>query len=1077
MNQVPLLSLEGLRDHQQRALTAWQQQHATSAVFRAWAEVYQAWSSVDAEQQEVWLGHAAVLWQELNVTCDGQNWLPLLNQFVQVSFRGIARKTPRDFAPPLAPDTASWHTIFGASVQQLANSTPGQVGETELLFDAMLAQYATVFAKRVSKNNRALLAVQLDQLERVRQCQPSELILVQAVNWQTDASTCPPLLDLLAEIASLAAQVPDVARALLPEGRTEDLAVRQLLGFWAMRAPWFRAALSRYAPQVLPAPPLPAPPSGTAVPALRGCDQHAILLSERGARSWLFASEAACPAVTLHGLGTDLAPLRAQWQSGAKLAEATTTPQLKAVCEPATMCRVMCWEIPAGYFHSQANPGELAPDAAMVRLCDDIVASQRPGCVIAVFDHQQLQVTPAGAVAGSYVGAATKLVHHMRNGGVACDGVHWLLVFDGAGAALSPSGQTDPQLFADYDSAMRGTAPGGLVSSTGNNASSFIGGALTHPLCRGSLAFANRVAQDLLSIQPLLNALGHYGFTQISVAYTDSSSKEAARWGTFAQVWVAARAALANNSFFNRKNYLEQGLVAELLDHTSVRGQTGGIGHTLPVALGELANAGQGSTRHSEASLGALWQELLSRVGQETFTAATFESLWTAGEAARVSQHALASSRLESLSKILTMLLTELGIPDQALSGFVWSAERAPTAEVAPTDEQWQQLVDLASKPQPVLPEDEVLRALNQFHAGYHPVHGSLSHHCLLKDFGPETTTASVLYEHGSTPLTRLLLDPSVDLGHKTRLLFSLRGYAPPAWRIKLGFTRGERDELKHEVLQQVWRDVLIADLLLVHILRLSARAGTSLAIPGNQTSGKWHFRRSQLLRLLDTGGWNAEKAGEDPQSFGAALGRMIDLWKEFYKNRGPHRTKRRSERVDSLKEEYEQLRKPMTVPALHADLSTDKAQELERSAYLAYFVVELISRIPKHVVSAAGEAGAAEGFDIDDYCAKAKTLIEQYVVHKGRYLVRHAAYLLESAQWLRGYGPQIELVGRDVLSAPQVAPAQLAQRIAGAVAAALQQEEARIAARGHGSLPPQSMSPPPMPMGAAPHPQFVPSG
>ncbi len=1082
MNQVPLLSLEGLRDHQQRALFAWQQQHATSAVFRAWAEVYRAWNGVDGEQQEVWLGHAAVLWQELNVTCEGQNWLPLLNQFVQVSFRGIARKTPRDFAPPLAADAASWHNVFGTSVQQLSTGTSqgatlhGQVGETELLFDAMLAQYATVFAKRIAKNNRAVLQVQLDQLDRARRCQQSELLLVQAVNWQADASAAPPLLDLLAEIMLIAPQAPSVPHALLPEGRSEVLAVAQLLGFWARRAPWFHEGLMRYAPNVLPPAPVAPPPSGTALPAVRGCDQHAVIVANHGVRRWLFASDAACPAVSLHGLGIDLGQLRAQWQSGAPTQEAVTTPQMMAICEPSAMCRVMCWELPAAYYQSQTNAAELAPDAAMVRLCDDIITSQRPGCVIALFDQRQLQSPQGVMVIGAYVAAATKLAQHMRNAGVSSDGVHWFIVFDGVdptqlgpqlpGEATAP----DPLLLADYQTALRGSASEGLVSAFGNSADSFVNAALAHPICRGSLAFSHRVASDLNGVQPLLNAFGHYGFNRIHVAYTGSNPAEAASWASFSQVWVTVRKALAANSFYNRKAFLEQELVAQLLDHTSPRGQSGGIGHTLPVILSALANAGQGSSRQSEASLSAMWQDLVNRVGVETFSSANFESLWMSGEAARISQNALATNRLESLSKVLAMLLAELGIPDQSLSSFVWSAERAPTTEAAPTDAQWQQLVELASKPQPVLPEDETLLALSQFHTGYDAVMGSLSHHCLLKDFGPETATASILYEHGSTPLTRLLIEPSVELDSKTRLLMSLRGYAMPAWRAKMSFNRGERDALKYETLRSIWRDVLIADLLLVHLLRLSARAGIALAIPGNQASGKWNFRRSQLLRLLDTGGWNAEKAGEDPQAFFAALERLIDLWKDFYKNRGPHRTKQRTARVDSLKEEYEQLRKPMTVPALHADLSTDKAQEFERSAYLAAYIVELVARVPHQAAGAGSETGAAEAFDVDEYCAKAKTLIDQYLIHKGRYLVRHAAYQLEAAQWLRGYGPQVELVGRDVLAAPQVAPAQLAQRIASAVNVALQEEEARIAAGGRGSVPPHSVPPPP-PAGALPSP------
>jgi len=66
--------------------------------------------------------------------------------------------------------------------------------------------------------------------------------------------------------------------------------------------------------------------------------------------------------------------------------------------------------------------------------------------------------------------------------------------------------------------------------------------------------------------------------------------------------------------------------------------------------------------------------------------------------------------------------------------------------------------------------------------------------------------------------------------------------------------------------------------------------------------------------------------------------------------------------------------------------------------------------------------------------------------------MLRRAALVLEGAQWLRGYGPDKELVGRDALAAPQVDPALHAQRIATAVGMALREEEERVSRR---SLPP----------------------
>lgn len=1057
MHDLPSLSLHGLRDHQHQALTRWRQTQDNSIPFEAWATIYRSWNTAPQDQKDVWLGHVAVLWQEINTLCAGASWLPLLNQFVQIGFRGITPKMPRDFSPALAPEAAAWLGEFIQCLPLL--NQPGAAASAERLFDAMLFQYAVVFGRRAQKQNRAFVAAQLEQVAFAKQCQRSELLLATSAG-EGEASSALPLVDLLTE-AVLPTGTAALA-SLLPEDRAhshaDQLTLAQLLLFWAERAPWFGAAVGRLAPHWLPAPAEERLSKPQALQTGSGCDQHVLLLAANDPRRWLLASEAASHIVAVTSLGNDVTALREAWRSGGALPPPLPVPELQVVVEPKALCRAVCWQLPEAYVQSHAvgvggGAVRAVPDAQLVRLCDDIIAAQKPGGVIAVFDWTHLSSTVGAAAVAAYEQLARKLASVLHPTRTSLDGVRWSFVFDNApDPEASVSADPDPALLAEYSRSMRGVNVQAESVTFANRGGRDLSALLNIPECRRSFAFFERLRADLTSVGSLLDTLRSLGFTEVSVFYTRSTPGESAAWQSFSHVWDNVRSVLAANSFAVRQRYLSQEWLQQLSEHTAPRGSERSVGHRVPWLLSELLNDGSGHTRHSESSLNALWSDLAQRVQQGPLLPEHYESLWASSEAGRRSQFESASVRAEKLAQLMVALLEELGIPNYRLSEFGWTTELSTAPMSVLSADDWTRLENLARKPQPVLTDDEDFRALKAMHTEYDVVYGSLSHHCLLKDYGPEASSARLMYEHGQSQLVQVLFDPTVPTEIKTRLIFSLRGYQPPAWRCGISMARGERDLLKFQTISQLSRDILLADIILVHLVRLCVMAGVALRTSQTGGTSKWQFRRAQLLRLLDTGGLKAELAAEDADSVRTALRRVIDLWKDFYRNRGPHRTKQRTARIDALKQEYEQLSKPMAQPALHADLSTEKAEELERHAYVATCTAELVARIPMSVQPKSGQSQDSAEFDVDDFARRAKTLTEQYVMHKGRYMLRRAALVLEGAQWLRGYGPDKELVGRDALAAPQVDPALHAQRIATAVGMALREEEERVSRR---SLPP----------------------
>ena len=673
MHNLPSLTLHGLRDHQHQALTRWRQTQDNSIPFEAWSTIYRSWNAAPQDQKDVWLGHVAVLWQEVNDLCAGATWLPLLNQFVQIGFRGITPKMPRDFSPALAPEAVAWQNEFVRCLPQLTQPAPLS-GPAEQLFDAMLFQYAVVFGRRAQKQNRVFLAAQLEQLSLARRCQRSELLFGASAS-EPQAAAALPLVDLLAE-SRLPAGVPAVA-SLLPEERThsagDQLALAQLLLFWSERAAWFGAALQRLAPMWLPPPAEERPTKPQALTAGAGCDQHVLLLGATDVRPWLLASEAASPIVQLTSLGTEVANLREAWRAGGALPMGLPVPEFQAVVEPKALCRTLCWHLPEAYVQSHAfghAPGAVraVPDAELVRLCDDIIASQKPGCVIALFDWTQINAPTGASAVAAYDQLARKLAGVLQPTRTGLDGVRWVLVFDNApepeGAA---SADPEPTLVAEYSRLLRGGHDQADSVTFINRGSRDLSPLLSVPQCKRSFAYFDRICADLTSVGSLLDSLRSLGFSEVSVFYTRANPSEVATWPSFSQLWDSVRSVLGANSFVARQRYLSQEWLQQLSEHTAPRGSERSVGHRVPWLLSELLNDGSGHTRHSEASLNALWSELATHVGEGGVLPEHFESLWTSWEAGRRSQFESASVRTERLAQLMVTLLEELGSGDQVV--------------------------------------------------------------------------------------------------------------------------------------------------------------------------------------------------------------------------------------------------------------------------------------------------------------------------------------------------------------------------------------------------------------------------
>lgn len=1047
MDATPLLSLQGLTNHQERALQEWRASSDPSPVLEAWSEIHAAWVGAPDDQRDVLLGHCAVLWQQLNAACVGAPWIPLINQFVQMAFRGMSAKMPREFAPELAASASAWQDALRAVVPGMAQGASQAAHQR--WFIAMLRQYAQVFGRRIAQTNQQLLVAQLAELDKARRFENSELLMRAQPNWAQADEQAAPLVDLLAQIYLLSLQGPVEAASLGSEEPLDVAATVQLLRFWARRAPWFERVVAAWAPTLLQGHAREIPnPQALLAPA--GCDLSVLPLAEARLRRWLLASEAACPLLELRSLGADLNSVRAQWQADQSLAEAQERPEMMAEIEPASVCRPVCWELPEAYVRSQSWVPQAgmhtAPNASLMRLGDELIQAQLPGCVLVILDWERLRAAAGVSTTQNFERIAAKMAQAYSQAGTSGDGVRWVFVFDGVPVPTVHDAQGDVQLLSEYVDSLRGTAnqADGIVSFWATNARAAIAQAGAHPLCAASPAFAHRVHEDLMAIENLLTELCRNGFFRFSVAYTRSSPSEAPAWQSFSRIWATIRSSLADNSLGARAAFLNSEYVELLTRHSRPGGAQNGVGDSVKARLLEIENSSGSQVGAGGTSLTELWRKLLEKVGEVTVTYKDYEELWSSYEAQNRSDEALARSQQGLLDRITVELLAELGIPNEVLSSFGTGGQHAFGGQMAPTEETWQRLVALVGKTQPVAPLDADLHELAEPPDNYDPVLGSPSHHCLIKDFGAEPHSRDLLYGQASRVLSSVLLDPRLDFDARTRLAIGLRGYAPDESRRAVSLALSERNEPKYAAWRAIWKDLLVADLQVLHLLMLTMKAARGLAEAGGDAGDTWRYRRNQLLRLLDVGGWQSQLAAEDAGTMDTALRRLLDLWKEFYRNRGPHRAKQREARAESLKAEYEQLCKPMTMPAIHADLTLDKALELERNAYLAKYTVELLARIPVQGATEQGEA-AADGIPMGEYTRRARSLIDHYTRHKARCLVSAAAHTLKYTKWLRGTGPQRELVANDMLASTQIDPAAHSQRIASVLQSILTEETARL--------------------------------
>ncbi|MEN9578646.1 MAG: hypothetical protein RJA70_1655, partial [Pseudomonadota bacterium] len=897
MHQVDL-SIESLRRYQEQALSAWRTLGEPTPLLLAWSNIHRSWLSTDEATQRDSLGHIAVFWQELNAQAQAVSAMPLLNQFVQVSFKRIIQRIPRDFTPSLAADAASWHRELVAALKAWVDSTDPVKAE---LLNSLLSQYAAVFASRLQSSGRTLLSEQLPELAKAATCQPSKLLLVEPIDWDDAAgSGIVRLLELLADICAQSGSAFPGPEGWLPEHPGQADAARDLVGFWGSRAPWFASFIERYQPNLRPRYVWPPEPEVGSLPAMSGCDNHVLLVaSDAACRKWLLASAKASTTIGLEvrGLGDfDVAAANLAWRSSGAAEEPTNVPQLAVASTPSDLSRIICWELPRTYFwHNEANlGGASASDAAMVRSCREAIRAQQPAAAIALFDWSRLQSAAPGELSKPYINAVSQMASFVQQRGGRPDGFTWSIVLDGAApvSKVSATG-ADPQLVADYEQAIRGVSAGAynpIVMLYGRNSAEFLGSAAALPLSQKSPAFRSRLTQDLQRLEGFLQSLAAHGFFTISVSYCDSKHDQVSHWPSFSNTWSLLSYRTTRATFGSRAQFLQHRFIEPLAKHALSGGAQAGLGAVVKSQLQGWSQLGSGAMSRSDAGLVGMWDELRAQVGQREFTSTDFQVLWLESEAAQQIAVTVATAKRASLTAIMQEVLATLGIPVQRISDFTWSSN--VTSAGAPGPEEWQSLLELAAKPQPLSPEDPVLGGLRQPFVAFDALHGSLSDYCLLKDHGPDDATRGILYEHGSKSILELMLTPAVSIDEKTRLLFTLKGFAATEERLAVSMVRGERDSVKRRVIDQVWREVLSLDVMLIHMARVTATAIATLAADEDPVAARWRNRSEQLLRLLDAGGWKAELIREDIPAAEAALRRLVQLWKDFYRTRAPHRLK-----------------------------------------------------------------------------------------------------------------------------------------------------------------------------------------
>lgn len=1048
-------NVEQLKAQLNEALGYLLSQTDPTAVFRVWLGFRALWMRVDDAHKGELLGHLAVLWQELD-----RQWTirreaaPLLNQFINVGFQGIHRAIPRSFAPEIAPGPMPWYGMFAQMAQGFG---AGQSAHQDGLFDVLLTQYEVLYAPTVAAETDQLLVEQLAALELARQCRRSNLVLPEQAlaNTQSDANAV-RFLNWLARTVAVGGVVAAAGQAhtvdpgwllqqLVPSARPTLPDVLQLFGFWAARAPWLSRFLQRHCPTLAPRIVEPAPPEPHALPAHHGCDLYFLLAGARGTgtKDWMFASEAACATTqsqvyigSLGGVAVDEA--RGLWASGTSLPSDEPRPALAATRVPEHVCRLQCWDLPSIYLEGLYDKQALAArvssahggqgDAAHGREWIRLLESQRPSAAVLLIDLKQwLSVSDPNqraAMSSPYFNAIDRVDGMLRAHGGQPQAYPWVFVFNNASwlADAMYHEDTDSQLRMEYVSSLRGSSgrDEGLISVHGDDPMAILREALSHPLALKSPAFAARVTEDISAVKELLAFLTEHGFRSVSFAYSATTAAEANAWGSLQATWSFLENWLTRATMSARQAFLKQRFSSNVEQHLADTSLSGPMYQGLSGHLSRLSGVADAAASQGNTNLASVWSQLESLVGRQRITPQDFSVLW------QQTEHSLSLTRssASSAEAVAVALLAELGIPNQPLASFqADSFDLGPELSGAlmaslPTDEERASLVGLVAKPQPLSVTDPDVSGLRQFHAAYDAVVGSLSSHCILRDRSANDAERALLYEHGSKTVVQFLFDPRVSLDDKTWLILALRNFQPAPWRQVISMARREKNDAKFNVIAHLWREVFVADIAIVHLLRMTARVGELVGAGGE--AAMFDERRRQIRGLLEAGGWDASKLADDISTGDAALRRLIDLWKDYYRNFGPHRTKRREELCVSLKQEYDQLRKPMASPVVHASLPKEKALDLEKSVYLAHHCVELLSRFPagssKPTPADLGERVSSTG-ELRDYAHRAEILLRDYCSRRARFLLAEVAFTLEQTQWLRGVGGHRELIGRDLLA------------------------------------------------------------
>lgn len=1058
-------TIEELKAKQNTALSILLTQTDPTPVFQVWTAFRELWMSLDDHAKGMLLGHLAVLWQELD-----RHWTirreaaPLLNQFINVGFQGIHRAIPRVFTPDIAPGPVPWYSGF---TEMIRGFTHGESAHQEALFDASMVQYEILYGPTVAAEADKLLSSQFGALALARQCRRSALLVPEDALAQPNDPRAAAFYNVLARIVAVGAQAPKHADPhlllglLVPSVAVTPTDMLQLLGFWAARAPWLVRFLNRHCPSIAPhisKLPVPAP---DALPAHHGCDLYVLLAGARGTgtKNWLFASEAASAnspgQLMLSSLdGSDVDQLRGQWLAGKALPSEETMPSLAAQRAASHISRLQVWDLPSVYLEgvydkhalaAQVGSAQMArSDAAMGREWIRLLNSQRPSAAILLLDLQAWLATKdprqRAAMSSPYFNAIDRVSSMLRETGGQLQSYPWVFVFNNASwlsdAMYHPD--TDDRLRTEYIQSLRGgggQASEALVSVHADNTGSILREALCHPLALKSPAFAGRITEDVSAMQEVLTFLTERGFRCISFAYTSSNAAEAGAWASLRETWSFLEQWLCQATLQGRQTFFKHRFSTEVAQHIADVSPQGAFISNLNDRVRTVGGVAEKQTVDStSANVAQVWNRLEALVGTQTITPDDFAVLWQGSEHSQ----SLAKNSGSHVAAIAESLLLELGIPNQPLSTFQAALDELDPAFVGivqsslPTPDERALLLQLTAKPQPLSVADPDLANIRQWHAAYTLAFGSLSHYAVLRDRAPDDLERRLLYEHGSKTVVQFLLESSATPDDKMALLVALKNMVPSPWRSHVSFARHEKNDAKFRAISQIWRDVLIADLILLHLLRMTIRMAE--LVGGGGESAMFDERRRRIRGLLDAGGWNIQRLTDDLSTGDASLRRLIDQWKDFYRNFGPHRLKKREEICKGLKQEYDQLRKPMAAPSVHAGLTKDKAMELEKGVYLAHHCIELLSRFPATAGSRDSSADTGERAshtpEVREFARKAEVLLRDYSARKSRFMLIEVAYTLEESQWLRGLGGHRELLGRDLLAHANSAPDMQTQNL-----------------------------------------------